>query len=178
MAGRTNRGARSAAGGRSEHGDVARRRGAGSRRESRREPDPESIRLNAEQERIRKWLRQVRFRPVLFGGVEESDVWKKISELNAMYETALTAERARYDALLAERGLSPGTAASDDGRYGRDAFDAEVGFGGRRDDGTADPFEDGEDGTQGYDAERPEAYDEYAAELQDDEFWDGYDDGE
>lgn len=178
MAGRAKRGARSAAGGRSERGGDAPRRGTGSRRESRREEAPENIRQNAEQERIRKWLGQVHFRPVLFGGVEESDVWKKISELNALYETALVAERARYDALLAERGLSRGASAPDDGRYGRDGYDADAGFGGRMDYGGADPFEGGEDRTQGYDADRPEEYDEYAAETQDDEFWDGYDDGE
>lgn len=155
MAGRANRGARSAAGGRSERGEDVLRRGTGSRRESRREPDRETLRGNAEQEHIRKWLRQVRFRPVLFGGVEESDVWKKISELNALYETALVAERARYDALLAERGLSRGASAPD-----------------------ADTFGGGEDGTQGYEAESQEEYDDYAAEPQDDEFWDGYDDGE
>lgn len=59
--------------------------------------------LNHEQERIREWLKQVRFKQTVFGGVEEADVWKKIAELNALYETALAAERARYDALLAER---------------------------------------------------------------------------
>lgn len=58
--------------------------------------------LNHEQERIRKWLKQVRFRKTFFGGVDEADVWKKIAELNSMYETALSAERARYDALLKE----------------------------------------------------------------------------
>lgn len=59
--------------------------------------------LSYEQKRIRKWLKQVRFRKTVFGGVDEADVWKKIAELNALYETALAAERARYDALLAER---------------------------------------------------------------------------
>ena len=59
--------------------------------------------LNHEQERIQKWLKQVRFKKAVFGGVKEADVWKKILELNALYEAALSAERARYDALLAER---------------------------------------------------------------------------
>ncbi|MDY4835104.1 MAG: hypothetical protein SO181_08190 [Frisingicoccus sp.] len=59
--------------------------------------------LNCEQERILKWLKQVRFRRALFGGVDESDLWKKIGELNSLYEDALFAERARYDALLEER---------------------------------------------------------------------------
>lgn len=58
--------------------------------------------LNHEQERIREWLKQVRFKKTVFGRVDEADVWKKIAELNTLYEAALSAERARYDALLAE----------------------------------------------------------------------------
>lgn len=59
--------------------------------------------LNHEQEQIRSWLKKVRFKPAVVGGVSEADVWKKIGELNAMYESALSAERARYDALLKDR---------------------------------------------------------------------------
>lgn len=59
--------------------------------------------LNHEQERIRDWLKKVRFRKTVVGGVSEADVWKKIGELNELYEAALSAERARYDALLKER---------------------------------------------------------------------------
>lgn len=55
------------------------------------------------REDIEKWLNQVRFKKTVFGGVQESDVWKKIAELNTMYEQALTAERVRYDTLLKER---------------------------------------------------------------------------
>lgn len=55
---------------------------------------------NHVQATIVPWLQKVRFRKCLFGGVNEADVWKKLEELNAMYETALAAERARYDALL------------------------------------------------------------------------------
>ena len=53
--------------------------------------------------RIAEWLRKVKFRKQIFGGVSQADVFKKISELNDMYREALIAERARYDALLAER---------------------------------------------------------------------------
>lgn len=49
---------------------------------------------------IEEWLENVRFRKQFFGGVSEQDVWKKISELNEMYEAALKAERIRYDTLL------------------------------------------------------------------------------
>lgn len=55
------------------------------------------------QRRIREWLNHVRFRKAVFGGVQESDVWKKIAELNTLYENALAAERMRYDSILEER---------------------------------------------------------------------------
>lgn len=57
-------------------------------------------RMSREQRRIAQWLKQVEFRKTLLGGVSERDVWKKIGELNEMYNVALAAERARYDALL------------------------------------------------------------------------------
>lgn len=65
--------------------------------------------LNYAQARIRQWLKQVRFRKAVLGGVSEADVWKKLGELNALYEAALSAERARYDALLEARSPDPRT---------------------------------------------------------------------
>lgn len=59
--------------------------------------------LNHEHKALRKWFREVRFKKAVIGGVRESDVWKKIGELHALYEAALSAERARYDALLESR---------------------------------------------------------------------------
>lgn len=57
-----------------------------------------------QEEKITSFLRQVKFRKKVFGGVDEKDVWQKIQQLNDMYSQALIAERARYDALLEERG--------------------------------------------------------------------------
>ena len=56
-----------------------------------------------QEEMIAGFLQKVKFRRQIFGGVSETDVWKKIGELNDMYRQALLAERARCDALLAER---------------------------------------------------------------------------
>lgn len=56
--------------------------------------------LNAEQRRIAGWLKKLRFKRQLIGGVSERDVWKRLDELNSLYDQALHAERARYDALL------------------------------------------------------------------------------
>jgi len=60
----------------------------------------ETEKMSREQKKIGKWLKQVKFRKALLGGVDERDVWKKIGELNEMYNVALAAERARFDALL------------------------------------------------------------------------------
>lgn len=58
---------------------------------------------NRQQEnRIALYLERLKFKRRLFG-VDEADVWKKIQELNQMYEEALVWERKRYDLLLQER---------------------------------------------------------------------------
>lgn len=59
--------------------------------------------LNSEQQAIVEWLKKIRFKKQPFGGVSEADVWKKIDELNKLYDAALTAERIRYETLLDER---------------------------------------------------------------------------
>ena len=58
--------------------------------------------LNSEQQKIVEWLQNVRFKKQSFGGVSEADVWKKIDELNKLYDAALMAERIRYETLLNE----------------------------------------------------------------------------
>lgn len=55
-----------------------------------------------QENRIVKYLQQLKFKRKLFG-VDEADVWKKIQELNHMYEESLKWERKRYDLLLKER---------------------------------------------------------------------------
>ena len=56
--------------------------------------------VNAEHDKLLAWFQTVRFRKKLFGGVDEVYLWRKLEELNRLYESALAAERARYDALL------------------------------------------------------------------------------
>lgn len=60
--------------------------------------------FNNVHEEIMQWLKALRFRKKLFGGIDEEEVLKKIEELNVLYEKALIYERARYDTLLKERG--------------------------------------------------------------------------
>ena len=67
---------------------------------------PQTEELNHEHEKLKEWFRTVRFRKVLFGGVDEIHLWKKLEELNQIYETSLSAERARYDALIADHQKS------------------------------------------------------------------------
>lgn len=62
--------------------------------------------LSAQRAQIASWLGSVRFRTKLFAGADEVDVWKKIGQLNKMYDDALLAERARYNALLEQYRLT------------------------------------------------------------------------
>ncbi|MCR4709321.1 MAG: hypothetical protein K5653_03600 [Clostridiales bacterium] len=55
-----------------------------------------------EREEIITWLKKVKFRHKIFGGVDERTVWKKIQELDGLYTKALEAERVRYNTLLEE----------------------------------------------------------------------------
>lgn len=55
---------------------------------------------NQTHEEIVQWVKKVRFKRRIFGGVDQDDVLRKIGELNSLYEAALLNERARYDALL------------------------------------------------------------------------------
>lgn len=64
--------------------------------------------------RIETWLKQVRFKKRLFGGVSEQDVWKKIGELHALYRDALRAERVRCDALIEAIGRTADEFSSDE----------------------------------------------------------------
>ncbi len=56
--------------------------------------------VNTEHDKLLAWFQTVRFRKKLFGGIDEVYLWRKLEELNRLYESSLTAERARYDALL------------------------------------------------------------------------------
>lgn len=56
--------------------------------------------LNHEQQQLHDWFQTVKFRKKLLGGIDEQDLWKKLAELNKLYDAALSAERARYDGML------------------------------------------------------------------------------
>ena len=62
--------------------------------------------FSREQLEINEWLKNVKFHKSMLGGVNEQDVWKKIQQLNEMYQVALKAERIRYDALLEQEKSS------------------------------------------------------------------------
>ena len=74
-------------------------------------PGAEGECLNHEQEEIVRWFRKTRFRKTLVGGVDEVQLWKKLEELYGLYEKAIRAERARYDALLEQAGVTVRAAA-------------------------------------------------------------------
>lgn len=68
-------------------------------------PAPPPLPENPYQQKIARWLKTMKLRPVLFGGVSEKQVWKRIGELNAMYQEMLAVERARYEVLLHQAGV-------------------------------------------------------------------------
>ena len=53
--------------------------------------------LRPQYAEISEYLRTVRFRKKAFGGVDEADVWRKLGELNALYEKLLIADRAKRE---------------------------------------------------------------------------------
>lgn len=73
--------------------------------------DTDSKVVNQEQLKIIDWLKKVRFQKQLFGGINEEDVWKKIYQLNEMYDAALKVERIRYDVLLDKQSKDCGLSA-------------------------------------------------------------------
>ena len=60
-----------------------------------------------ERAEIIAYLKKLKFRHKFFGGVDERTVWKKIQELDKLYEAALQAERVRYNTLLEVRQTAP-----------------------------------------------------------------------
>lgn len=57
---------------------------------------------NPQLPKITAWLKEVKFRKKTVGGLDPADVWKKLGELNELYEQALMAERIRYEVKLAQ----------------------------------------------------------------------------
>lgn len=74
---------------------------ARSPQQTQRLPGAEDACISQEQLEIVEWYRKVKFRKNLLGGVDEVQMWKKLEELYGLYENAIRAERARYNALLA-----------------------------------------------------------------------------
>lgn len=66
-----------------------------------------------EEKSIAKWLEKLHFRRALFG-VNERDVWKRLAELDEMYQQLLRAERIRYDTLLEQQKRTVSSSAADE----------------------------------------------------------------
>ena len=77
---------------------------------------PQNHEVSFEQAQIAKFLKKLRFKRRLFGA-DQADVWEKIEQLNTLYETALLAERARYDDLLEQFSSDP---SQTDSEYRKD----------------------------------------------------------
>lgn len=73
---------------------------------------------NPEMETIARWLASVKFQKKALGGLDPVDVWKKIEELNGLYENALLAERVRYNMLLRQLRMTQSPADVPEGENG------------------------------------------------------------
>ena len=69
---------------------------------------------NPELQDIARWLSTVKFRKKAVGGLDPADVWKKIEELNGLYEKALSAERVRCNLLIRQVRLSAKSAPQEE----------------------------------------------------------------
>lgn len=78
------------------------------RRRADKAPVPQGPLLpeNPCQQKIADWLGKMKLRKVMFGGVSERQVWKRMGELNEMYQEMLKLERARYEVLLHQHGIT------------------------------------------------------------------------
>ena len=70
--------------------------------EAYRTAKPETEPQSEEHETIIAFLKTVKFRKKLIGGLDARSVWKKLEELNRLYDAAIRAEKIRGNALLAE----------------------------------------------------------------------------
>lgn len=65
--------------------------------------EPEKSRegeLTPEYGELMQWFATVKFRKSFFGGVNEAHLWKKLEELSGLLNSAMHAERVRYEAKL------------------------------------------------------------------------------
>lgn len=56
--------------------------------------------LTPEYGELMQWFATVKFRKSFFGGVNEAHLWKKLEELSCLLNSAMHAERSRYEAQL------------------------------------------------------------------------------
>lgn len=54
-------------------------------------------------EDVAQFIKELRFKKKLFGGVDEEDVWKKIEQLNKEYEAVFLAQELKHEQELSVR---------------------------------------------------------------------------
>lgn len=69
-------------------------------RECIQPPQPQ---LDPAMEELTRLFEQMKFRKKWLGGVDERDVWRKLEQLQQMYEQAYHRQAAYYQALLSQQ---------------------------------------------------------------------------
>lgn len=54
-------------------------------------------------EEIALYIKQMRFKKKMFGGVQEMDVWRKVEQLHQQYESVFAVQQALYQQQLAQK---------------------------------------------------------------------------
>lgn len=53
-------------------------------------------------EDVARYIKRMKFRKRLFGGVDEADVWRQLEALHKEYEAVFTRQELKYETLLEE----------------------------------------------------------------------------
>lgn len=64
---------------------------------------PTQSQLDPAMEELTRLFEQMKFRKKWLGGVDEGDVWRKLEQLQQMYQQAYQRQAAYYQALLGQK---------------------------------------------------------------------------
>lgn len=73
------------------------------KRNKKKAPQPVKPECELAKTDIAAYLEALHFRRKALGGLDETDVWKKLKRLDAMYAAVSDNQRLQYEALLRER---------------------------------------------------------------------------
>lgn len=70
-------------------------------------------------EDVAHFIKKMKFRKKLFGGVDEADVWRQMEALHREYEAVFLAQRIRFEEALKQKGITAAPAPDTDYHGGK-----------------------------------------------------------